>query len=526
MPYRTPVQPQNDDVDVPRLALPLRRHALPLLSAALLAGGITYAVTARQTQQYETMSSVVTVIGERDGALNEGLIAPPPLPPGTLQQALRDGEVVDDITRRVLASDLPQTRARDLARAVEGQRRNNTFSLVRITSPEGTRSDLYEVWGRAKDPAAARVLVNASVDALIEWDQKRSRERVALARTSLQNQLAELNRNQPPVTASDLRWETFQSTQAQLLRAFTRISLLEQGAVGTLEVVARAPEPNAPMATSPLGRAALAALLALFGASAAILLLEAWRRRVYDGHSLRDLGLPLLGQLPSLRMNGTGRGLLDALHAGPLGDSLGFLRVNVLSQLTAGEPRQLVFSSPQDGAGTGSVVTALATSLAGAGQRVLIVDAQAAQSGALWPDRLRTLPEGNMTLPGTVQRVTDGIDLLPLHETDPTQHRALVEGQTAGYDVTLIATPPLLRRSDALLWAGHGAGIILVLDPGTSSMNEVERVLQSAELARVRVLGVVLNELQLEGEPRKTAGSQRSPADRSLRAAEADRTLT
>lgn len=523
MPYRTPVQPQNDDVDVPRLALPLRRHALPLLSAALLAGGITYAVTARQARQYETMSSVVTVSGETDGVLDEGLIAPPPLPPGTLQQALRDGEVVDDITRRVLTSDLPPARARDLARAVEGQRRNNTFSLVSVTTPEGTRSDLYEVWGRAGDPASARVLVNASVDALLRWDQARARERVALARASLQKQLAELNRNQPPVTASDLRWETFQSNQARLLEAYQRVSLLEQGAVGSLEVVARAPEPYAPVAASPLGRAALAALLALFGASAVILLLEAWRRRVYDAHSLRDLGVPLLGQLPSLGTNGTGRGLPDALHAGPLGDSLGFLRVNVLSQLTAGEPRRLVFSSPQDDVGTGSVVTALATSLAAAGQRVLIVDTQAS---ALWPDELQAVSPGPTVLAGGAQRVADRIDLLPLHEADPAQARALVEGQAAGYDVTLIATPPLLRRSDALLWAGQAAGIVLVLDPGTSSVNEVERVLQSAELAKVRVLGVVLNELRLEGESRQVAGSPRPAADRSLRTGETDRTLT
>ncbi|GBF06227.1 ExoP-related protein [Deinococcus aerius] len=509
MPYRPPTQLQNDDVDVPRLALPLRRHALPLLSAALLAGALTYAVTARQARQYETMSSVVSVGGNADGALGEGLVAAPPLPPGTLQQALRDGEVVDDIARRVLASDLPPNRARALAQAVEGQRRSNTFSLVRVTTPEGTRSDLYEVWGQAGDPASARVLVNASVDALLAWDQERARERVVLARASLQKQLAELNRNEPPPTASDLRWDTYQSTQARLYQALTRVSLLENAAVGTLQVVARAPEPAAPVATSPLGRAGLAALLTLFGASAVILLLEAWRRRVYDAHSLRDLGLPLLGQLP----RPAGRGGPGALQDGALQDSLGFLRVNVLSQLSAEGPRRLVFASPQDGAGSGSVVTALATSLAAAGQRVLVVDTQ-------------PHPGAGAALEGGVQPLADHVDRLSLPGTDPLQARTLVGSRAPAYDLTLIAAPPLLRRSDALLWAQGAAGIVLVLGPGANRVNEVEQVLQSAELAKVRVLGVVLNELQLEDEAQQAAGSPRPLPDRNLRAGEADRTLT
>ncbi|WP_019587877.1 hypothetical protein [Deinococcus apachensis] len=509
MPY-LPTQSPNDDVDVPRLALPLRRHALPLLSAALLAGVLTYAATARQARQYETMSSVVSVSGNAEGALEEGLIAAPPLPPGTLQQALRDGEVVGDIARRVLASDLPPAQARALAQDVERQRRGNTFSLVRVTTPEGTRSDLYEVWGRAGDAASAQVLVNASVDALLAWDQERARERVALARASLQKQLAELNRNEPPPSASDLRWDTYQSTQARLYQALNRVSLLENAAVSTLQVVARAPEPSAPVATSPLSRAGLAALLTLFGASAVILLLEAWRRRVYDAHSLRDLGLPLLGQLPRLA---AGRGGPGALQDGPLQDSLGFLRVNVLSQLPADGPRRLVFASPQDGAGSGSVVTALAASLAAAGQRVLIVDTQ--------------LHSGTGTiLAGGMQRLAEGVDRLVLPGTDPLQARTLVGNPSPAYDLTLIAAPPLLRRSDALLWASDAAGIVLVLDPGTSRAGEVERVLQSAELARVRVLGVVLNELRLEDEAQQAAGSPQPLPDRNLLAGEADRTLT
>lgn len=499
---QTPLpRPQTDEVDVPRLTQPLRRHALPLLSAALLAGGLTYFLAAQQAPVYQTMSSVVAVNNGDDSLENEGLFAAPPLEPGVLQEALRDERVIEGIAGRVLASGLAPSQAQALAQAVRAQRDNTYFEMVSVT-PQGSRSNLYEVWGSAGTPAAAQVLVNASVDALRAWDQQRAQERIALARTSLQRQLTALNRNEPDLEASDLRWDTFQATQAQLLRQLARAEVLAPAAVATLNVVARAPEPRRASGASPLRRAALAALLTLFAASAAVLLFEAWRRRVYDERGLRDLGLPLLGQLPPL---GAG-----ALQGGPLPESVGFLRVNVLSQLPEGAPRRLVFAGVQKAAGSSNAVTALAASLAAAGQRVLIVDGQNQGSqpqGAPLPGAGHHSPERPSAVP--TRRVAEGVDLLPLGGTDPAHARATVERLGAGYDLTLIDSPPLLRRSDALLWGAGAAGLVLVLEPGASSTHEVERALQSAGLARVRVLGAVLSEQQPSGGTRQLSGGQR-----------------
>ncbi|MEW6421435.1 MAG: cellulose synthase operon protein YhjQ/BcsQ, partial [Deinococcota bacterium] len=487
---------------------PLRRHALPLLSAALLAGGITYVVAARQAPAYETMSSVVSVNNGARNLPENSLIPAPSLAPGVLQEALRDRTVIADIVRRILASDLPPALARDLARTVEAQQNNTTFKPVTITSSNNSSSrsdlDLYEVWGQTTNPASAQVLVNASVAALMQWDRERALEQIALARTSLQQQIAALARSAPPINASNARWDAYEATRAQLLRSLAQVELLSPAAVGTLEVVARAPEPTQPAGPGPLRRAILAALLTLFAASAAVLLYESWRRRVYDAQSLRELGLPLLGQLPGLPTGAAGRGVAAALHGGALQDSLGFLQVNVLSQLTPDLPRRVVFSGTQDGTGTSSVVAALAASLAGAGQRVLIVDThpQASQQVALWSS-------GNPADRPTFS-VAERVDLLPLTDSDPARAQTLAEQQSANYDIVLIDTPPILRRSDALLWASRSAGIVLVLDPGTTSQHEVEQVLQSAQLARVRVLGAVLSELRLAGGLRQAAKGQRS----------------
>jgi len=493
---------RTDEIDVPRLTQPLRRHALPLVSAALLAGALTYVLAAQQAPLYSTMSSVVAVNSSEDSLFGEGLFAAPPLEPGVLQEALRDGSVINGISRRVLASDLPPSQAQALARAVQNQRNNTFFELVTVT-PQSDRSGLYEVWGSARTPASAQVLVNASVDALRAWDQERAQQRIALARTSLQRQLTALDRNEPDLYASDLQWDTFQSTQARLLGQLARAEVLAPAAVATLDVVARAPVPQQSTGATPLRRAALAALLALFAASAAVLLFEAWRRRVYDERGLRDLGLPLLGHLPRVGAAGAPH----PLHGGSLPDSVGFLRVNVLSQLAANAPRRLVFAGIQDPAGSGSVVTALAASLAAAGQRVLIVDSQTVQAHE---------PAGPLT-----RHVAEGIDLLALGGSDPAHTRSTVEERAAEYDLTLIDAPPLLRRSDALLWGAGAAGLVLVLEPGASSVHEVERALQSAGLARVPVLGAVLSELRLPGGPRRVAGGQRSLAETSVTTGEA-----
>lgn len=514
---QTPLpRPQTDEVDVPRLTQPLRRHALPLLSAALLAGALTYVLAAQQAPVYQTMSSVVAVDNGDDSLVTEGLFAAPPLEPGVLQEALRDESVIEGIAGRVLASGLAPSQAQALAQAVRAQRDNTVFELVTVT-PQGSRSNLYEVWGSAGTPAAAQVLVNASVDALQAWDQQRAQERIALARTSLARQLTALGRNEPDLEASDLRWDTFQATQARLLGQLARAEVLAPAAIATLNVVARAPEPDQASGASPLRRAALAALLTLFAASAAVLLFEAWRRRVYDERGLRDLGLPLLGQLPPL-----GAGVLQG---SALPDSVGFLRVNVLSQLPEGGPRRLVVAGVQDPAGSGNVVTALAASLARAGQRVLIVDSQAPRTQGQGGPQEAPLPgagAGSFEQAGSVptRRVAEGVDLLPLGGGDPTHARATVERLSAGYDLTLIDTPPLLRRSDALLWGAGAAGLVLVLEAGASSAHEVERALQSAGLARVRVLGAVLSERPSSRGPRRLTGSQRPLAESGVKPGE------
>jgi hypothetical protein len=535
-PPHTPLPP-TDATDLPRLVQPLRRHATALLSAALLAGGLTYLLAAQQAPSYRTMSSVVAAGGEEDSLLDGSRVSAPPLAADVLQQALRDDEVIEDIAARVLAADLPPAQAQALARTVRGQRNTTAFTLVEIETPGGTRSNLYEVWGNAGTPAAARVLVNSTVDALRAWDRERAQQRIALARSSLQQQLAALNRNEPDLYASDVRWETFQTIQAQLLRSLSRLDVLAPAAVGTLDVVARATEPRQATGSGPLRRAGLAALLTLFAASGAVLLFEAWRRRVYDARGLRDLGVPLLGHLtrpgvPGAALSGTalaGTALSAGALPAALPDSVGFLRVNVLPLLTGDAPRRLVFAGMQDSAGSGGVVEALAASLAAEGRRVLIVDTQA-QRLAQAPG-LQGLPQGDAetrshadirradasgAYPGPVltaelptRRVTDHVDLLPLGGLGAAQGRATVDALTPHYDVTLIDTPPLLRRPDALLWGAAAAGVVLVMEPGASSASEVEQALQSAGLARVRVLGAVLSELRLPAGPRRAAADQR-----------------
>lgn len=511
------VPPQTDDLDVPRLMTPLRRHLLPILSAALLAGGLTYTLSSRKPPVYTTMSSVALASSQLNGAGDASLVAGQFLPLGALQQTLRDAPVAENVAQRILSSELPATQAQPLAQAV----RTATAPLVKLVSLQGQQTGVYEVWGSGATPAAAQVLVNASVDALLDWDRQRTRERIAQTRTSLQQQLITLNRLKPAPEASDIRYETYRDAQVQLLRTLARFSALEQAPVSTLNVVSRAPLPSAAERSSPVGRAVLAALLALFGASAAALLFEAWRRRVYDAHHLRDLGLPVLGHLPRLGAPGaagTSRSPLSVVQARPLQDSLGFVRLNVLSQLTAHEPRRLVFCSVREGAGTSSVVAALAASLASGGRRVLIVDLHPVGAGqqSLWSDVSRS----GMTLSpageGAPRRVADDIGLLCLPDVDPKRANPDLGGLAAGYDVTLVDAPPILQSSEALMWGSRAAGIVLIIEPGTNSVHEVERAQQSADLARVRILGAVLNEMRLPNETRTPAGAYQATTPRHL----------
>ena len=499
---------RNEEVNFPRLFTTLKRGALPILGATALAAAGAYLLAERQTPLYEAVSSVIAVNGNGGGnsVLNNSLVMAPSLPQGAVEQALHSSGVVEDVARRLSASNLPPATVAELQNKLRDELAKNSFSTIQVNAKtDAQQTGIYEILGFASSPTAASVLANAGVAALLQWDLGRAQAPLRKARANTERQLTALNArlagNGLPL--GGLERQSLVTTRTQLLQNLGQFDALGQASTGTLSVVGQAVEPSQALAPRPRRTALVAGIVALLAAIAGVLLLDALRRRIHGEQDLAALGVPLLSRVPRLRPRELKRGWIPAA-SGALHGSAGFLSLNVLSQLPAGQaPRHVVVSSARRGEGKSSVTMLLAAGLAASGKHVLIVDAdlQGAMQSRLWgsaaPKVVRESVDGVQ-----VKSAGERVDLVPVNAVMGGATRGAVSQLASAfrrwdtaYDVILIDTPPLLSSADAAALAAQADGMVLVVEAGVSSAADVESALATAQTAGARVIGTVLNKV-------------------------------
>ena len=540
----------GEELDLQVLTTSLRRRALPILLVSLLVGAAAYTLNKRQSPVYEAVSTVVASANDGGGnsVVNTSLVTAPQLPQGAVEQAVHSRGVVSDIINRLHRNtDLSSQQIRRLSASLQADLVADTWNNLSVEAKtDFQQAGTYSVRVKAGSPVEAEALANESVAALLAWDVGRAQRRIGRARSSLTAQLSALDTQLATSGRSSQDVATLIAARAQVVQNLAQVAVLEQAATGTLDPVAEAIAPNSAVSPKPLRNGLLTGLLSLLLLSGAAILFDLLRRRVYSEQDVSNLGLPLLGKLPQLSRRDLRGGLIEAARSGLLYMGSGFLRVNVLSQLPQNRPRRLVVSSARPGEGKSSVTAALATGIAASGLKVLIVDAdlhrptqpqvwhafdhpvwhpvpsphpehslpEQVQARAIYAEPAQTLSSALERLDAVqVMAVAENIDLLPAgrplkDSSSVIGHPRLAEALKRWgevYDVVLIDTPPLLVLSDALAFAAHTEGLILVIEAGITSASELERAARSVQGVGSRLLGVVLNK-QRRGDDHSYGG--------------------
>ncbi|GGL95408.1 exoP [Deinococcus aerolatus] len=482
-----------------------------------------YGLSSRQASVYESVASIISVDNNAQNSLiNNTLVTAPPLPPGAVERVMHSRSLVSDVGERLERSNLDPGIIQQIRSDLNRELATRSFTRFKVRALlDAQQRGVYEIRAQGETPEAARQLAETSVAALLAWDNARAKESVTRSRQSLQGQLQNLTARLAAVS-DPLERQSLLAARGQVLQDLAQVSVLEAAATGTLTKVAEAEAPIAPISPRPLRNAVLAGLLSLLLVTMGVLVSDSLRRRVNGPEDLLHLGLPVLAQLPLVRRKQLAAGFLPASHSGPLYEGLGFLRINLQSLLGEGEGRRLVISSSYPGEGKSSLTAALAESLGMSGQKVLVLDADLRRPTQLkvWaPDRIGTHPllGTDLTLPPAntmtemflrpaaahATQVAHNVDLLPANVArnggagllNQPAFRSSLDRWTQGYDYVLIDTPPMLGLPDTLAVAPHTDGVILVVESGKTRLADVERSLQNARVAGVRVLGIVLNKV-------------------------------
>ena len=515
----------NDDINLLQVFGTLRRSWLPILGATVLIGAGTYLISRAQPPVYESRSSIISLFSNAGNqVINNTLVTAPPLPQGALDEALRSSSVTDAILKTVETANLGAVPTEAIRRGLQNSLATGTTKLIKVNSRLDTQQrGVYEIVAQAGSPRAARVLAGATTSALLGWDGARAQRGVANARRSIEAQLTALDTRLASVAAGSPDSLSLTAARGLLQQNLSQVSVLEQTSSGTLSPGADPSQPIAPVSPRPTRNAALAALLTLFAASGLALLLSSLRGRVNSPADLMPLGLPLLGQLPLLGRRELSAGMVRASLSGRLYDALGFLRIN-LSSVAGQKIHVIAVTSGSPGAGKSSMAATLSESFAAAGKKVLLIDADLHRptQHRLWnmsSSQVVPLPGAlsggsvQATLPYALEHPEQAgalhdpafpnIDLLPAGQVGRQGQHLLNRPDLAerlrcwasSYDMVIIDTPPILALADTLALTISTDGVLVVVESGVTSLDELARVQQVAQQNGVNLLGTVLNKV-------------------------------
>ncbi len=225
------------------------------------------------------------------------------------------------------------------------------------------------------------------------------------------------------------------------------------------------------------------------------------------------LGLPVVGVVPHMKRGLTPLARAQAVHWDPMSEvseAYRAVRTAVHFGVPAGQARTIVVTSPTPGDGKSTLASNLAISMAQAGKRTLLLDAdfrrpvQHRMFELKDESGLTAVLAGHEPLAKAIRRtVVEGLDLLPAGPL-PLNPSELLNGESfAGileelsqkYDHIVLDCPPVIAVTDARILGAVCDLSLLVLRAGKTTR-------QGAELARAglmsvgsRLLGVVVNDV-------------------------------
>lgn len=446
-------------------------------------------------------------------------------------------------------NEAPSTKATDYNSIITSERISGTYSKMLTTRPvleevaarlginvESFLNDvtvspirdttLIQINVESPDPQMATNIANELTAVFAAQVKSIQAERFSVSKESLQNQIADMEAQIDQATA-DLTTELdagvrasletkitqYRSIYSNLLLSYEQIRLSEAQSVSTVIQVDPATVPNKPISPQVFRNTALAAIVGFMLAVGLIFVIEAIDDTIKTAEDVkRIVGLPVLGIITKHPVE-DGKPITNLSPRSPVSEAFRNLRTNVQYSSIDKPINVLLVTSTDPREGKTTVVTNLGIVFAQNGSNVTLIDADLRKptlhrkvgvpnrSGltSLFVRSLAAL-ENTFQRSGinNLQVITSGeLPPNPSEMLGSKKMEAILHQIKETSDMIIIDSPPALAVTDALVLVPYVDAVLLVVKPGVTKANAVRDVVEQFRRSNAKLIGVVLNELDL-----------------------------
>jgi capsular exopolysaccharide synthesis family protein len=294
-----------------------------------------------------------------------------------------------------------------------------------------------------------------------------------------------------------------------LLRREKELQVLANSRGNNVRLVERAAVPQLPFSPNLRRAIMLGTIVAFLVAVGLVLSLDYLDDTIKTPEDIARLGLPFLALIPAVR-SGRDRPTLSGHN--DFSEAIRSLRTSIVLSTRQGGSIVLV-TSAQPLEGKTTTACNLATALAYGGAKVLLIDADMRRPGVHKGFGLENrcglaeLLSGQAHLTQAVQRLAEpDLWIMPAGSTPPNPSELLASGrmeallgqvQNGPFDWVIVDTPPVLAVTDASILTQWVSGVAFVVGSEMTRRRLVERAIDTLAAGRPRILGAVLNRVDV-----------------------------
>lgn len=295
-----------------------------------------------------------------------------------------------------------------------------------------------------------------------------------------------------------------------LLQRFKEIGVAGDVGVNNVAIVDLADAPTRPSSPRLLINLAIALLIGLGVGALAAFALEQMSEAITDPTEIeRRIGLPLLGSVPKVKDATPKEALLD--RKSDLVDAYLAVQSNLGISTEHGVPRSLAITSTRPAEGKSTTALALATTLARAHRRVILVDGDMRSPsvhhlGGVDHDRgLSNFLSGQENIDTLTFEMRDlGFTAMSAGPIPPNAAELLAGNRLSilidrlleTYDHIVIDSPPVMGLADAPLIAARVQGVVYAVEAHGIRSTMVRTALGRLAIANARVIGAVMTKFE------------------------------